>query len=901
MTTTDAETTTASALPDIPALVVPGPHTSVGERLTELARAVPDHPALVAADGRVTYAELADRAWALAAVLRETAAQLPDADAEHPCPIGVFAEQGVDSVVAMVAVMVAGHPCVVLDVQLPEARIALIAERAGIRVVLADAERHPLALDVPGVTAVLGVHQDPAAPGPVEPWPAPTLDTPASLIFTSGTTGQPKGVVYTHRTVLASGYTTGRSMRFTAADRVTLVLPQAFAAGQIIIFGALFNGSTLHVRDPRQHGMADLVRWLDEVQATTLHLTPSLLRAIKAALPSGAVLSSVRVVTTAGEKVYGRDVHDIRPHLGAHASFVNWLGSSETEAISAYEITATDPVPEGIIPAGRPVELREVSVRDDEGSEVPRGEVGVMHVISAYMSAGYWRDPAETARVFTALPDGRTLFRSGDRARFDEAGDLHVLGRTDDAVKIRGYLVAPEEVETALRRYPEIADAAVRAIPGADGELRLVAWVTPDPQHRTPSAASVRTALTRVLPAWMVPSDVVVLGRIPRNERGKVAAAELPAPPPRPEPVPPATDGEASIEAIWARILRLDHVSRDESFTALGGDSLAVEEMLTTVGTSCGVQVSTADLAEHPTLAEFAELVGEAQRGTAVRRTGPLVRLHPGGTRPPVFCFAGAGGHAAFFEPLATALGADQPVYAFQVNGFENPGVPDWTVGQAARRYVRMIEEIAPTGPVVLAGHSLGGLFALRVAQLLGAAGRQVPLVTLLDTVLPPAARVSEQEGSPLAALRRSRVRIAASVLLDFLTPTSVRRRRREPGVETDQAARPERAYLRTRLRILTAGLGTTTDLAARKDIFNLHGIGIAQVHRPRPWHGRTIVVLTDENQDDARWWGPLLRGEHEIVQVHCTHTAVLRWPYVTDIAARMSAVIDGLPGQQRD
>jgi hypothetical protein len=119
--------------------------------------------------------------------------------------------------------------------------------------------------------------------------------------------------------------------------------------------------------------------------------------------------------------------------------------------------------------------------------------------------------------------------------------------------------------------------------------------------------------------------------------------------------------------------------------------------------------------------------------------------------------------------------------------------------------------------------------------------------------------------------------------------------------VETAQAERPERAYLRTRLSILTAGLGTTADPAARKDIFNMHGIGVAKVHRPRPWYGRTLVVLTDENSDDARWWEPLLRGDHEVVHVACTHTAVLRWPYVTDIAARLSTVIDGVQERRRD
>ncbi len=875
--------------PSLTELVVPGPHRNVGERLAEVVRALPDSVALLDAGGELTYAELGARVQALGG---ELAAE--DTAGERR-PVGILAEQGVDSVAAMMAAMVAGFPAVVLDAALPAARLAVIAGRAGVGTVLADDARREVAEGLPGPVTVRGLL--PRGGAVATPQPA-DLDTPASLIFTSGTTGMPKGVTWLHRTVLATAYTSLGVLRLTPADRVALVLPQAFAAGQLMIFNTLLNGGTLFVRDARVHGLADLVRWLDEARVSVVLMTPSLLRSVTDGLADGHVLTSMRALLTAGEKVWGRDVAGIRPHLPATASFFNLYGSSETDSISSFEVGPDDAPPEGIVPGGHAYALRDLDVLTPDGEPVPQGEVGVLHITSAYMSAGYWGDPEQTAGVFTPLLDGRTRFRTADRARIDENGVLHLLGRVDDAVKIRGYLVAPEEVETVLRTYPEIADCVVRAIPGTGDQLRLVAWIVAAPDQRPPSAAGVRSTLSRVLPAYMVPSDVVLLEELPVNERGKVAVRDLPHPPERPEPVPPRTDTETELEAVWARILKLEHVGRDESFTALGGDSLAVEEMLTVLGESTGVHLSTADLAEHPTLAEFAAMVDGARRGaasgnSATGRSDTLVRLRRGGDRPPVFCFAGAGGHAAFFEPLAGALGPEQPVYAFQVNGFENPGLPDWTIGSAARRYLRSIEEVAPRGPVVLVGHSLGGLFALRVAQMLGERGRQVPLVVLLDTFAPPLARTGGD--ALLDRVRRTRAGVVGLTLYDFLLPTSIRRRGRTAPADLDPARRPDRAYLRTRLRIVTAGIRTPSDPAERKDIFNMHGIGIAQFHRPKPWHGRTLVYQSEENHDDPRWWAALLPGEHEVRRMATIHTAVLRQPYVGDLAREVMAAVDGL------
>ncbi|SFT34268.1 amino acid adenylation domain-containing protein [Geodermatophilus amargosae] len=839
----------AELVPGLPELELPGPHRGLVDRLEEVAAVLGGAVAVESGDVSLTYRDL------MASVCR-VADEL--AGLESPGPVGVLAEQGVDSVVAMLGVIAAGRPCVVLDVRQPEARLVQVASRAGLRLVLADDERRDAEV-LSGVCPVRPLR--PGTSGPARAVrPAVTLDDPATVVFTSGSTGEPKGVVLRHATMLSTALIGRVRFGIGPGDRVSLILPQAFAAGQELVAMALLNGATLCVQDPRSMGRRELVDWLLDSRVTTLHATPSLLRAVVGALGPDEVLPGVRLVTTCGEKVFGSDATAALQHV--HGRFVNWLGSSETGMLATYEVLPGQAVPDGPLPAGLPVPTREVAVVGEDGAEVPAGTVGTMVVTSAYLPGGYWQEPAALVDRFTPLPDGRTRYRSGDRAQIDADGTLVLRGRVDDAAKIRGYLVEPADVETALRGLPDVLDVVVRAVPEETGEQRLVAWVVPVPSRRTPSPAALRADTGRSLPDYMVPRDVVLVTELPRNERGKVDVGALPAPPPRPEPTPPGTPTERRLERIWAEVLRLDHVGRDESFTALGGDSLSVEEMLERVDGDLGRRLTTGNLAENPTLQQFAALVDRAAVQGRLPRSSGLVRLRPPGCRAPVFCVAGAGGAAAFFESFAAGLGPDRGVSAIQARGFEERGLPDWTVGQAARRALRIVEQAAPEGPLALVGHSLGGLVALRVAQLLGERGRSVSLLTLLDTFLPPAAK-----------------------------PDDAPRTMGPAGGPVDRGE-----LWGTRLRILGAGL-LRYEPAVRTEVFHQQGARVARFHRPAPWAGPALVFLSDENTDDPAWWSALLPGDLDVRRIGTDHLGLLRVPHVTEVAAAVRVELDAREG----
>ncbi len=461
--------------------------------------------------------------------------------------------------------------------------------------------------------------------------------------------------------------------------------------------------------------------------------------------------------------------------------------------------------------------------------------MGRLTVTSPYLAAGYLK-PDSASTTFTTNPDGSRTFVTNDRARITDDGVLVVLGRMDAAVKIRGYLVEPAEVEAALLDCPGIREALVLADQHAETPV-LIAYVTPDPGLRSPAVADVRAQLHTRLPAWMVPTHVMMLDALPRNERGKVDRRALPAPTRGPI-VAPAPGLETEIATVWAATLRVTEVGRDENFYALGGDSLNVQQMISVLGEQLGVRLTASDLAVAPTVTQFSEIVAARLQGDAALRdkgiapTTVLLRPATDATGKTVFCFAGAGASALSFVPLTDRLDRDTAVIAFQAQGLENRAFPDWTIGRAARRHLRDLLALQPEGPYTLVGHSLGAFIAIDVANRLKALGHDVELVTLLDPFLPP---------RTVRAARRELPDVGSTLL------------------EQDPAAPWE--LWRQRLWLPLAGIidGTPQEkVAALREV----GVRVGRLHRPLPYHGRTLLVLSSFNRDDDRVWPKLLTGD---------------------------------------
>lgn len=820
-------------------------YDSVTHRFHEVACARSPHVALRAGELSVTYGELhagADR-WTAALLAR------PDSGAA----VALIGDLTPDTAAVILGSFAAGAPLVPLDTSLPRDRVthilAALTER-GHRVGTVVVSGRQAELAEPGGTGAVWPAEGPPAP-PAVPAdrPALGLQSVTSIQFTSGSSGVPKAVLHVHGTWLSDWILHRDRFGIVEGSVVALCMPVSFAAGLNVLIGALLSGAEIIAIDPRDCTPAAAMERLTAVDIVMC--TPSFLQALTDSA-GGRILDNVKRIVTTGEPVYSNVLRRAR-QLAPDAVLTNWIGSSETLGIAHFDIWPGDDVPPAVVPAGLAVPHKQLDIDDS----------GRLTVTSPYLAAGYL-NPADASTVFVENPDGSRTFVSNDRARFMESGDLMVVGRMDAAVKIRGYLVEPAEVEAALLGCPGIREALVVARQDRETPV-LAAYVAPAPGTRSPAVADVRARLHGQLPAWMVPTHIVMLPSLPRNERGKVDRPALPEPQRGPI-VAPEPGLETEIATVWAGVLCLDAVGRDENFYALGGDSLNVQQVLSAVGSRRGVQLAPSDLAAAPTVAEFAVMVGAHRDGVQAPRshrpapTTVLLRAPSDDTRETLFCFAGAGASALSFAPLAGRVGNDVAVVAFQAQGLENRAFPDWTVAAAARRHLGALLALQSEGPYTLIGHSLGAFIATEVANRLQALGHQVDLVAMLDPFLP--ART---------------IRAARQVLPDA-TSTLL-----------EQAPADRRVLWRRRIWLPFAGIAGRTP-AEKIEPMREVGVRVGRLHKPRPYDGRTLLVLSAFNRDDERVWPQLLTGDLQIERVDCDHDSVIRDPHVERVVELLAA-----------
>ena len=841
----DSPVRATAARPDL-SLVAPIEFDSVSERFAEIAEHKRDSVALRTVNAAITYRELNAAATMWTHALRRRY--------DPEAPVAMVADLSPQIAAVVLGSFAAGAPLVPLDPGLPQDRIthifdALREHGCHVRTVIVDEPGHVQAQEIASGCEVWPADTPPQ--GMPAPGTSATLDRQrvTSIQFTSGSSGEPKAVLHVHGTWLSDWILHRDRFGIIEDSRVALCMPVSFAAGMNVLVGALLSGAQVIAIDPRNSTPEAAIDRLAD--ADIVMCTPSFLQSLTEAA-CGRTLNGVQRIVTTGEPVYGNVIRRAR-ELAPHAVLTNWAGSSETLGIAHFDIWPEDDVPAGVIPAGVAVPHKDLGI----------DEHGRLTVTSPYVAAGYLKaDSAST--TFTTNADGSRTFVTNDRARINEDGTLVVLGRMDAAVKIRGYLVEPAEVEAALLDCPGVREALVVADQHS-GTPVLTAYVAPDPEVRSPAVADIRDQLHTRLPAWMVPTHVVMLQELPRNERGKVDRRALPAPSRGPI-LPPAAGLESDIAAAWAAVLRRDQVGRDENFYALGGDSLNVQQMISLVGREHEVRLAASDLATAPTVAQFAEVVRTRRAGDAVwrskgiRPTTVLLRNPSEHTRSMLFCFAGAGASALSFVPLTDRLGADTAVIAFQAQGLENRAFPDWTIGRAARRHLSDLLALQPSGPYRLAGHSLGAFIAIDVANRLRTLGHQVELVTLLDPFLPP---------RTVRAARQALPDVGSTLL------------------EQDPAA--PRELWRQRLWLPLAGIldGSPEEkVAALREV----GVRVGRLHRPRPYPGRTLLILSSFNRDDERVWPQLLTGQLSVERINCDHDSVVREPHVRRVAEMIRA-----------
>ncbi|WP_399882057.1 amino acid adenylation domain-containing protein [Streptomyces sp. BBFR51] len=720
--------------PDVHDVARLTPATAADERRTyDLVRAqalrTPEATAVTCGSRSLTYAQLDSK-------VNRLVRWLLDHGARPRRPVGLLADRSVDTVVALLAVLASGAPCVPLDSGAPVGRNALVLRESAAEVLLTD-RRHAATPSLPTFRSTLLLDIGEEELGDYPDSPIHTTHRPddaAYITYTSGSTGSPKGVVSAHRGVVNYLEYLRTSHGLGPGDTIMQLAALSFDASVRDIIGPLVCGAHVVVseesgaRDPRSIRKEMRRRGVNVL----LSVVPSLLTSLSAVNPDDEAEDlDVRLVLTSGEALTSDQVRRART-LGSDVVVVNQYGPTECTMTSTWHrIAAEDPVA-GPLPIGRPIPGMACLVLDSWLQPLPAGAVGEVYLTGAGLARGYHRSPSLTSERFVANPHGPAgslMFRTGDLARWNAQGQLVFHGRTDRQVKIRGVRVEPGEVEAALCAEPGVRGAAV-VVRTSGNEAELVAYV--ETNGGSVDVKALRSRLGTTLPPQLQPSRYVMLDALPRTPHGKVDHAALPEPPREPvgEHVPPRDRLELQLTCIWEELLDRSPIGVRDDFFHIGGHSLKAVDMIQRVHAQTGIDVPLSTVFIARTVEQLAEELASGG-GQAERLLFEM--NHSPASSPPLFLIHPQSGGVSSYVRLAQELGCARRVYGIEAVGYNSDAAPLTGIPEMARRYVEVITEVQPHGPYLLAGWSFGGNVAHEMTALLEAAGERVAFLGVID------------------------------------------------------------------------------------------------------------------------------------------------------------------------
>ena len=572
----------------------------------------------------ITYKELDRRS-------NHTANRLREGGAGIETPVGVCAERSIELMIALLGILKAGCVYVPFDPREPEQRLAFMLDDTRTEIVLTQHEfKEEVGRAAPSVLSldIEAADLDDADLDDahsrlrrVEP------EHLAYVMYTSGSTGAPKGVAVTHRAVARLVKNPGYAS--LSADDVFLQLaPISFDASTLEIWGSLLNGGTLVVMPPHQPSTFELGRALARHQITTLWLTAGLFHLMVDENPEA--LRGVRQLLAGGDVL---SVPHVKRYLdGPHEGvLINGYGPTENTTFTCcQEVTGSLDL-DISVPIGRPISNTQVYVSDRRFNHVPAGVTGEI-LIAGYGLARCYQNRADlTAERFIPDPfsktEGGRVYRSGDLGRHLDDGAIRFEGRVDRQLKLRGFRIEIDGIENLIRSHESVAEAACKVFEDASGEKQLVAFVALKGGVNGSAEEAIKTYLRKRVPDYMVPSLVMRMAALPLTRNGKIDRDGLQYPGSRSrsrEYVAPRTATEESIARIWRELLGVDSVGVQENFFELGGHSLMAARVVSKVRESFGIEISLRTLFESPTVAEFSERLDASRAETSASLPPPL-------------------------------------------------------------------------------------------------------------------------------------------------------------------------------------------------------------------------------------------------------------------------------------
>ena len=716
------------------------------DRISRQSKLTPQAIAIRFEDQSISYEALEESSNQLARYLREQ-------DVGPEKIVGILLDRSPELIVSIIAVLKAGAAYLPLDPEYPKNRLAFMLDDSNCAVLLTRhkhlTHKDDLAeaatdtvneLEFSGLTTLLddeGTEQQ-IASHPVTPLSNhrdDVHDQLAYVIYTSGSTGKPKGVGITRSALVTFLTSIQHVIGLSSSDRFVARTTIGFDIAGLEIFLPLMCGAQIVLanRDDSRDPMA-ISRLIARELASHIQATPSFWDAlIQTPLPQSLV------ALTGGEALS----KGLAQKMTRLSRVINLYGPTEATIWASSHVPAQSDLDDAPypVPIGKALSTYAFMVLDNTLSPAPQGSIGELYISGPALARGYLNRPALTAERFIACPssNGMRMYRTGDLARMRGDGTVDFLGRADDQVKVHGHRIELGEIESAIAEsFKEIDEVCVivRQINGGD---RLIAYITLDIDYDSIDTSLIQTALSLRLPAYMVPSDYIILEAMPLTPNGKRDKKALPNPAAKRTVLAfraPVTDEEKLICRIFGELLNQDPVGLDDNFFQIGGNSLIAMQFIARLRQATGIDIPLRELFERSTpaaLAQSAKLVA-AHDAAAVHTYKALFPVQTSGSKTPLFCIHPVGGLGSVYKNLADALGPDQPLWSFQASGLEGNEAMHDSIPSMAQAYIAAMKTVQPAGPYQLAGWSMGGRIGHEMAHQLSVLGDEVRFLALFDT-----------------------------------------------------------------------------------------------------------------------------------------------------------------------
>lgn len=854
---------------------------SITTRFEQQVAMYPDRVAIKGRDRQFSYDELNKTANRIArAILVHRG--------EGPENIALLFRHDIIGIAAMIGVLKAGKSHVPLDLSHPNVRMAEILKNSEARLILTDNENFPLgyelvqnndmlincdALDLELANQNLGLSISP--------------DAFAYVLYTSGSTGQPKGVIENHRNVLHFSMIFSNRLHVCPADRLSLLAPFAFSGSASVIYPALLNGASVLPFDLKNQDMHSLVDFLT-CERITIHSTLALnFRSLVDILSDAEKFPELRVLIVGGDRMNKRDVELYRKYFAPNCILRNGLGSTEVKEISWFLMDKESQLNSDIIPVGYALEDINISIVGSDGNDCGFNQVGEIAIKSRYLSPGYWKNPAANRAAFTPTSEDKSshIYYSGDIGFMLPDSCLVHLGRQDFQVKIRGHRIEIAEIEAALLALDSVKAGVVLANEDSSGIKRMVAYIVPSKLYR-PTFTELRHALSEKLPDYMIPSTFVMLDSLPLTPNGKIDRLALPNPstirPKLSAPfVLPRNPLESTLAEIWARELGLDMVGIHDNFFDLGGNSLIAARIFAEIRKIFDKNLPASVLLEVSSIKQQADIIRQKKLPSYL--LCPLIAIRTRGHKRPIFLFHGCDGHILIYSWLARHLDSERPIYALRAPGIYGEQLPYTRIEDMASHYIRKMQVAQPEGPYLLGGIGTGGWIAFEVAQQLLAQGKKVDLLAIMEALYhtQPLEEITRMDGLPKSSVRR----LFHHLKQGRIGPVFKGIFNRVYGI-----CYWKFAYFPITRRIATVhGRINYIKYVRSKLVIAEWG------YHPKAYPGHILYFLSDGYKDgfDADNWYRLAEGGLDVYIVPGSHSSILHEPNVRVLADKLMEYLD--------